>query len=339
MAVVIAFASCNKNTYVNAPVPEEAGTSTVSMALASRADGTKATTTASNDEKRLASLRVFIFDKNGAFEKEAEVVIGGDNMSATASATISNGRKSFRAIANTGSGISTGGLTLAAFDAMVSDLSDNARNALVMYGAASQNVLTDVSVPMSLERLASKVCLTRVNRQFSDADAGEVSLKVTGVYISNVVDKISYNKTAVQSGSGTLGWYNRQGAKDAAVASLTQRSVDFTVAQGGNWTGDEAMYIYSNDSALATEGGSWSPRKSRLVIETTLGGTDRHYYYTVTLPQIPANQVANVEVTLRGLPSLNPDTPSDPVSQIDMALTANISVSDWGDVQTVSGII
>ena len=321
-------------------VPE--GCSKVTLSFSEPA--TKAGTAATTAEKSINTLQVLVFDKNSKLEAIMTPAIAGDKQSATATAVITNGQKYFRAVANGESFPTTiGTTTVGDFDNKVSTLSTNTVSSFVMTASASKKILSDDTIALTLNRLCSKVCLTSVLRNYSDADLGELSLKVTGVWINNVAGKINWSAGwgSAAIAVGDQSWYNQFTAspQHPDLSSLLYDDLtDYTLAQSGSNTGEHTFYVYSNPATAVTEGGSWSPRVSRMIVGVQLAGMSKTMYYAANLPQTNPNKVYNVQLTLQGLPSDNPDTPSTPGS-LELSVTASITVSDWGAATDVPVVL
>ena len=91
------------------------------------------------------------------------------------------------------------------------------------------------------------------------------------------------------------------------------------------------FYCYPNKAA-DSDATSWSPRRTRLVLKTTLG-TDT-YYYPVTLPELENNKSYELELTITRPGSDNADMP---VSFEDCAF--EITVKPWTVVAVTDGIV
>ena len=100
---------------------------------------------------------------------------------------------------------------------------------------------------------------------------------------------------------------------------------------------ENAMYAYPNPTQSdnlegstgmykGPEGGPWSIRPTRLVIEATLDG--QLYYYPITLPSLEYNksyEISNLVITRPGS-----DDPDMPVVGFDVPF--HITVNDWTQV-------
>lgn len=337
-AVVLAACTClfscekqaNPNRIEN---PAPTGFSTMEFNISGVPEAeTKAGAAATEAEKTLTNVRVFIFNASGAFEKEATVTLANNKLSASASATVSNGQKSFRVIANGGTSISTTGLTASSFDSMVSALGDNTTSKFVMTASGSQEILSSTAVNLALTRLVSKVCLVSVSRNNTDANLGKLSMKIKSVTISNVAGKIKFNKSVVAAASQT--YYNQMCVRTAALNSLLYNDItDTAITQGTTSNLDLPFYIYSNPSDATTRNGDWSPRKTRMVLEMEVAGLPESMYYVADLPQTEPNKVYNVALTLNGAPSSDPE--GETGATISLAVSMSITVSDWGSTVSV----
>lgn len=336
-AMSTAFTSCNKmmddhtSVATEEYVPE--GSSRVTINFFEPAV-TKAGTAATTAEKNINSLAVYVFDKNNKLEAVMTPSIAGDKQSATATVTITNGQKYFRAVAN-GEAFSTtiGTTTVSDFDNKLSVLGTNTTSSFVMTASGSKKILTDDTINMTLNRLCSKVCLVRITRSFADADLAELNLKITGVWINNVAGDITWGASAVAAAS-VSNWYNKGtytiASQHSDLSTLLYHDIaDYTLAQSASNTTESTFYVYSNSSTATTMAGTWSQRVSRMVVECELAGMAEKKYYIAQLPQTDPNKVYNVDLTLTGLPCDNPDDPTS-TTALELGVTATITVSDWG---------
>lgn len=313
------------------PSPAESeGVSKVSVSF----DGvlSKASTTATDAEKTINALQVFVFDASGNYETSANVTIASDKKSASATATVKNGYKTFYAVANAPS-ISTSGLTLTSLKSKVLNLSDNLTY-FEMSGSAETNVVADCSVSITMKRHVAKVCLTSFKRQFSDSGKAALELKVLGVWLSNMPGQFNL-KNDLSFGSVT-NWYNKLGKhEDASMDKLLYAAMGGSaLANGSSLTSEKTLYGVRNAStSTTTEGGTWSPRVSRMVVYTTLAGLDN--YYIVNLPMLQPNKVYSVNMTVTKEGSADPDKPGENL-EIDLSATTTITVSNWDEVITIT---
>ena len=206
-------------------------------------------------------------------------------------------------------------------------------------------------VEVKVSRVVSRVWIKKITRNFtSGALSGE--LKVKGIYMSNVTG--SYGLDGSVKDAAADSWFNKYDGtadpkvvvKDAGMAPWLDSGISpVNIAQGGSSTAIEStFYVMPNQTPYdAPVGGSgaWSPRNTKLVVETEYAG--RTYYYAIPIveqdryPEIddPASfkgllpnysyKIDNLELTRLG--STNPD---EPVLVSDV--TIEISVEPWEEI-------
>lgn len=213
-------------------------------------------------------------------------------------------------------------------------------------------------VNVKVSRVVSRVWIRKISRNFtSGALSGELVVK--GIYMSNVTGSYGVDGSVKDGPADT--WYNKYDGsanpaavvKDATMAPWLDAGISsVTLAQGGSSTDVEStFYVMPNLTQYdAPTGGSgaWSPRNTKLVVETQYAG--RTYYYAIPVaeqdkyPQLtnPASfkglrpnysyRIDNLELTRLG--STNPDEPVL-VSNVKFS----ISVEPWQEVllETASG--
>lgn len=213
-------------------------------------------------------------------------------------------------------------------------------------------------VNVKVSRVVSRVWIRKISRNFtSGALSGELVVK--GIYMSNVTGSYGVDGSVKDGPADT--WYNKYDGsanpaavvKDATMAPWLDAGLSsVTLAQGGSSTAVEStFYVMPNLTPYdAPTGGSgaWSPRNTKLVVETQYAG--RTYYYAIPVaeqdkyPELtdPASfkglrpnysyRIDNLELTRLG--STNPDEPVL-VSNVEFS----ISVEPWQEVllETASG--
>lgn len=213
-------------------------------------------------------------------------------------------------------------------------------------------------VNVKVSRVVSRVWIKKISRNFtSGALSGELVVK--GIYMSNVTGSYGVDGSVKDGPADT--WYNKYDGsanpaavvKDASMAPWLDAGISsVTLAQGGSSTAVEStFYVMPNQTPYdAPTGGSgaWSPRNTKLVVETQYAG--RTYYYAIPVaeqdkyPQLtdPASfkglrpnysyRIDNLELTRLG--STNPDEPVL-VSNVKFS----IAVEPWQEVllETTSG--
>ena len=276
---------------------------------------TRATGVRDEDEAAVNSLQVLVFNSDGSIDAVGK----GTEDSMSINVTAGKGKRLW-AVANapdlTGVGTEDelcGSITL---------LTDNSVGNLVMAGNTTADILSDTEVPISLVRLAAKVTVKQITRRFSVAGLAARPLTIKKIYLINVAAGLRLDGT----GDATQ-WLNRRGfASSGADALLSSDSgLDVSLSDGDTYGTAHSFYCYPNPCSTDSAGESWSPRKTRLVVEAELGG--KLCWYSLTFPEILRNRTYTVEnLTLSGKGSATPDTPYGREE-----LSASVTVRDWTD--------
>lgn len=325
LAVIAAFAGLASCTEITPEKPVEAGRSVIDIVF--DGGGSRSGLKPSAGERKLNTLEVFIFDSAGHFETEALVEINPDGYSASASATVSNGFKTIWAVANI-PGMDGSKHTAASMSDAIVPLSSIAPGSIVMSGSDSRNITGNTSLEIKLKRIVSKVCLSSVKRNFSDAGKASLQLVVEDAYLSNVPGEAFLSgKTTPES--SIINWYNRLGVhSDTSLDAILYRSgLNRNLLQGETYTpSDVVFYTYRNPSSSVT---------TRLVLKTSLAGISTPFYYVVNMPPLDPNRVYDVSLTLTRPGSPDPDNP-DGEGEVSLNVSPSISAADWDEVIPVS---
>ena len=280
---------------------------------------TKVAGTPQNEDK-ISSLQVFVFDKqSGTLE-----AYGNENASSL-KLTCLPGNKEVVALVNAPS--LAGIASLSELQGKKSSLADNASGKLVMSGQVTKQLTaSDNSVTVNVSRLAAKVTLLNVKNQMSLEVNQKKAFVVTAVYLVNAVGDRAYLSPSTP---GT--WYNKMKYETGCPAFLYDAPKS-TVADGQTYSTPHHFYCYPNATDTDANGGTWSARKTRLVVEATLGGET--CYYPVTLADVAQNTEYTVSLTVTRPGSSSPDLP---VSTNEATFTVN--VQDWKDGSDYNEVI
>jgi hypothetical protein len=311
--IALAATSCSLHSPVepDSPVPLKTTDITVKVSC----PGTRVTEISGEDEAAVNSLQVFVFDSDGAID----AVGRGSGGSLSINVTAGKGKRLW-AVANAPD--LTGVGTEDELCGSITTLTDNSVGNLVMAGNTTADILSDTEVPISLVRLAAKVTVKQITRRFSVAGLAARPLTIKRIYLINVAAGLRLDGT----GEATQ-WLNRRGfASSGADALLSSDSgLDVSLSNGGTYGTAHSFYCYPNPCSTDSAGESWSPRKTRLVVEAELGG--KLCWYSLTFPEILRNRTYTVEnLTLSGKGSATPDTPYGREE-----LSASVTVRDWTD--------
>ena len=269
---------------------------------------TKATAVTTENEAKVNNLQIFVFrgddlDAYASVDNAKELTL-----SCTA------GEREVYALVNAPDYSAVPGK--AALLAKVSELSANSLTNFEMVGSKSITLPQASTVSIDVNRIASRVVLKKITRNFTSEALQALDFTVDAIYLINVAGNTSYDLTKAPAA-----WYNVVENKDE-LASLLYDAPASAIANGQSYTPVHTFYGYPNDLSVNT---------TRLVIETTLGTTK--YYYPINLPAMESNKSYEIEeVTITRPGSDNPD---EPVSFADASFSVN--VIDWTVVPVTEG--
>lgn len=351
VAAIAALVACNKqapDAGIRPAVPETSDAATLTAKIVSPFN-TKATVADEESEAKVNAIDVFVFrtvsggsvvDGYKRIEEFQDVVV-----------PCTKGQRKIYAIVNSDKDLS-GVSTEAELCAIVSDLknnhSENALTNFVMMGTKNVEITSATTVEIAVDRLAARVWVKKITKNFSAAGLQDSEFKIVRMYLTNVVNQINLGRDFVPDATEAY-WYNmmqydetaekvsekdkfilRTGCAGIVPGTRTEPgSVDLAV--------ENAMYAYPNPTQsdnlegstgmyTGPEGGPWSIRPTRLVIEATLDG--QLYYYPITLPSLEYNksyEISNLVITRPGS-----DDPDMPVVGFDVPF--QITVNDWTQV-------
>lgn len=312
--------SCKKENNVTAEstAPERVSLS-VGLANQELSLETKATISETN-EKTIKSLQVLVFNSDGKLDAY------GKGTSASLTLSTTTGQKDIYAVVN-GENLSSV-TTKAAFLATKSLLTNNtlstasATDGLEMIGSVSQNITAASNVSITVNRLVARLSINGVKTRFSAPAYANATFKVKKAYLVNCAGDINFGKTAAP----TL-WLNKMANSGTEAPELTYHAYSTPVSVTNNTapvsTPDLNFYTYQNNTNTDVSGGTWSARKTRIVIEAELAG--EIVYYPITISNIEPNKTYTVtELTITRRGSSNPDIPV-----VSYDCTYNVVVGDW----------
>lgn len=309
-AAVAALASCQKE-FDAQPLAQD-NQVLLNVSLQSPEAATKATSIVASNETNVNRLQVFIFDSSGAVESYKSAAGSSLTLSTT------TGNKEIYALVNCPDCTSISNKT--GLLAAISELSSNALNSFAMVGSLQKTVTgTDSDVIVPVKRIVAKISIAKITANFSSPALAAQEFIVKKIYIINVAGNANYGLTAAPSV-----WYNKSKYESGPVDALTyDGNVNATVTSSSPHSVAHSFYCYPNPTTTDANAGAWSPRKTRLVVETTLGGTT--YYYPITMPPIERNKTYTVTELIVTRPGS--DDPDTPVTTKDC--TYSVSVQDW----------
>lgn len=330
-AAVMAMAalSCTKDIdiYVETPAP-----ATVPLTVSVGSISTRAIVSGDED-KNIYNVQVVVFNEDGKLEKSTNLVTNTTKLTLD----VLPGKKTVWAVANLLSKISESSIPTAAdLSSRIIEFDSNTINKLTMSASTEKTVsLDDATLELKLKHLACKVVIDGIKRDFSNTAYAGIPLTIKKIYLSNVVGKCSIGCEGEQSNI----WYNKLGVipidlAPAVKAMTVDDGLSIDLPEGGSYTTTHSFYAFPNNCTDPTYGGSWTPRRTRLVLECDYGG--RTCYYPVSLPQdaskpLVRNKVYHISLlTLKKPGSTSADDPHTEVSST-ISFTVDIKVSEWED--------
>lgn len=309
VCMAAAAVSCSKSD-----VPSEHSTdlkaAEISVQVSSDAFRSKAVLSEDN-EKKINNVQIFVFREDGALDAYASSDSGsGIKLSCT------TGQRTVKAVVNAPdlSLISR----MSDLNSSVSKLSDNTLTNFVMTGSKEVSVNADQTVQLTVSRLAARLAVEKVSVAFTSQAYRNMEMKVTGIYAINVAGDASYDLSAAPAV-----WYNKKAYATSEADALLHDAADAVLVENTPYEANSVFYVYPNPTADDSQADEFSARHTRIVVETSLGGTT--YYYPITVGGIERNKkytIRNLTITRPG--SIDPDVP---VTSGECSFT--ITVSDW----------
>ena len=271
------------------------------------------------DETRVQNYQVFLFMENGVLE---------DYVSQSSSDVLlecTMGKKTVVVLVNAPSmdHISDYNTLLE----QTSRLSDNAVDAFVMEGKSVVDIRTTnaITITINVSRKVAKVQLSSLNVDIDMPQYNSLPFKVSSVYLVNVPAQMPYFNVDTPEV-----WYNKfaYSAEDDNTFIYDDMG-GFEVTADTPYTTKNIFYCYPNNTEVDSYSSEWCARKTRLVVEATIG--DKTYYYPVTLPNITPNKVYNVNLTVT---RPGAETPDAKITKLDVGIEININ--DWESAKTIN---
>ena len=308
-AALVALVACNKNEAT--PMQPQNQLETLEpceLTVGICGAMTKATAVTTENEAKVNNLQIFVFrgddlDAYASVDNAKELTL-----SCTA------GEREVYALVNAPDYSAVPGK--AALLAKVSELSANSLTNFEMVGSKSVTLPQASTVSIDVNRIASRVVLKKITRNFTSAALQSLDFTIDAIYLINVAGNTSYDLTKAPAA-----WYN-VAKNNNELASLLYDAPASAVANGQSYIPVHTFYGYPNDLSVNT---------TRLVIETTLGTTK--YYYPINLPAMESNKSYEIEEVTITRPGS--DNPNEPVSFADASFSIN--VIDWTVVPVTEG--
>lgn len=278
LAVLMILTSCSKEADVTSSSQAKkvsVDVSVVSGASSTKASGAVNTTTAeyhTASEQKVNNLQVFVFR-----EDVLDGYASTDN-SASTSVECTAGTRDIYCLVN--APVTLGSImTKTALLAAVSELAENPSGFEMVGSSTGQNIApggdADIAVPVS--RIASKIVIKGIENALRTGKP----MKITRVCLSNVAGQINYGLDIHSPAEGK--WYNKGGYQASNnLGSFTQDvSLSAEVANGSAYSTSHYFYAYPNDNPQAGYSGTWTPKRTMLVVQIEYDG--KLYDYPIDL--------------------------------------------------------
>lgn len=280
---------------------------------------TKAIITNSSQDLNVHSLQVFAF-LNGVLDVYGEAQDDSLVLSCT------QGTRKFYALVNAPSLKSVG--TEDELLAATSDLANSSLTSLEMIGSQNADISkTNRTVKIDVTRLASRIVVSKITKAFSSASLQNEDFTVKRIYLVNASGQAKYGTP----GTPAL-WCNKKQFDENLNPKYKEFMIDMVNTKIENeYTKTHTFYCYPNSTETDVNGGDFSARYTRLVIEAELGS--QICYYPINLPDLKSNtsyNIADIKITKPGSTS-----PDEPVTAINCEVT--IVVKPWDNVNVTEG--
>ena len=199
-------------------------------------------------------------------------------------------------------------------------------NSFEMIGSSTETLsLSNTNITIPIRHITSRIVVSSIKKQFKSAALEALEFKVVNMYLVNVAGDCTYGGV-----SAPTIWYNKL-ADCNEIPEIVKDKVDAVVTASKPHTATHTFYAYPNPTGADSDSDTWSPRYTRLVIETKLG--DDTFYYPISLPMIESNKSYNIsEIKITRPGSTSPDKP---VSYLDCSFS--VSVEPWTSVTWTEG--
>ncbi len=296
----------------------------VSFALSDPSGQLETRSTSPAAETAVTNLQVLVYNSSGNLVAYANANSG--TVSATVPLNIAG--HTVYAVTNVTEDLS-GCSSPSALTSKMSYLKDNTSAGLHMIGSVDNQTFTSAStVNVLVRRFAAKVEIDEITTAFTAAAYKTQEFSVTGVYLINVNGSCPFSQVPA---SGT--WYNKMqyesGDCNALITDKLSSAVRIqsTTGQVTPYTTKHYFYCYPNPTTTDAHRGNWSPRRTRLVVETKLG--THVYYYPIDIVGTGNILNLNTSYTVTKLTITGPgvEHPDDLLDNGTVNFT--VTVKDW----------
>ena len=337
IACILSLWSCSKQER-EATAPSATGSLSVGMA----AFGTKATAANQAKEGTVNSAQVLLFNSSGDLYRYHSLSAGEISAMSVTLRNIKTGTYTVALVAN-GPDLSAV-KTLSSLNAMTTLLGERNATAtgfLMTDSATGVTVAADATATVDFvaRHAVARITVSKITNSLP-ASMGAVTVR--SIMLTNVCG--SWKLTGGKPSS--VQWYNQEGRKDesprdashvidgttykSSCPDLLWRSVNTDIPAGTSYGTAQYLYAFPNDATAAPNGflEPFNPQQTCVVVTASIGGSA--YYYPVPLSGgIASNMSYDVQLTVQGPGSADPNRPVTPGT-----MKATVTVKDWYGTKT-----
>jgi len=286
--------------------------------------GTKVLAGALPEDANVNHLDVFIF-RNGILES-----FGSADNSGSLALSASMGMKEIWAVVNGPDFSSVSeGAKLEDFKNVAVSLSDNRDDGFIFVGSGNFDITGSTEIQIVVSRLASRVVVRKITKDFSVEANQAKEFVVRSIYLTNVQGANSVGGNAFQADGGL--WYNKMMYEPSNSHPYLHDAVGVTVpgtvGNPGSYEVEHQFFGLPNDCVSDVSMGTWSRRRTRLVIEASLDGEVMYYPITMSVgfERNKSYEFNEVVITKKGS--------SDPDKLVDgMDVAVSVEILPWDSV-------
>ena len=296
----------------------------VSFALSGDMNPVSTRSTSQAEETAISNLQILVYNASNNLVAYAKANAG----TLSAKVPLKVAGHTVYAVTNVSADLS-GCSTPTDLNAQISYLKDNTLSGLQMIGK-QEGLLFESGQTVNIEvrRFASKVEIDQITTAFTAVAYQKQAFTLTGIYLINVNGTCPYSQTAT---AGT--WYNQMQYESGDCNALISEkfsspvTIQTSTGQVTPHSTKHYFYCYANPTTTDKHRGDWSPRRTRLVVETKLG--ERVYYYPIDI--VGAGNILDLntiyKVTKLTITGPGTDHPDDPLDNGTVNFT--VTVKNW----------
>lgn len=307
MAMLPIMASCNRNEF--SPATSENNKAQIRVSL--KNTSTKASAETLDGEAKVNNLQVFVF-RGEEFNEIDAYASASDTSSIILDCT--SGPRQIWAFVNCPD--LSGKISKEFVMETPSYLSQNSSvTGFQMTGSEDKTINGKDNVTIDVNRIASRVVLRKLTKNFKVESLNESSFSVSKVFLLNAATSINYDMT------NSTCFFNETeydiSDNDKEKPFLVKTGTEFASAPG---VYDKPLYLYVYPNDIEENGATC------LVVETLIDGLT--YYYPIVLPELKPNK--SYEINDLVITRLGSDSPDQPVTTAEVNFSIN--VLDWTQV-------